>query len=137
MTETPRDPLRACGDCRHDWSAHLDWPGACDECVCQAFLRRDQPAPTADEDAAWEALAQDVGFADPYGESPEAAIARHRPLITAAIRRAPSPDGLDATLLTKALAYGIDRQLGPGSAIEFTAAIGSAVAEYARLRGQQ
>jgi len=46
---------------------------------------------------------------------------------------APDPATLDVERLARALKYGVERQLGPGAAINFESAIGSAVAEYARL----
>jgi len=45
----------------------------------------------------------------------------------------PAEPTLDVERLARALKYGVERQLGPGAAINFESAIGSAVAEYARL----
>jgi hypothetical protein len=44
-----------------------------------------------------------------------------------------TPPALDVERLRASLVYGIERQLGPGSAIDFDSAIGSAVAKYAAL----
>jgi hypothetical protein len=85
-----------------------------------AALLNATPAPTADEDkpnpwidplyplpimatnAAWEAMLTEVESS--IGYSPASVIvARHRPLITAAIRRAPSPDTLDVERLAEAM----------------------------------
>jgi hypothetical protein len=54
-------------------------------------------------------------------------------LHNAATHHAPDPAPLDVERLARALKYGVERQLGPGAAINFESAIGSAVAEYARL----
>lgn len=51
----------------------------------------------------------------------------------ASLRAARAEPGLDVERLQKSLVYGIERQLGRGSAVNFDSAIGSAVAEYARL----